>query len=418
MSDPMIGDHLVSNRGYYTHHGLYAGDGQVVHYAGLSNGWQHGQIENVSFKEFQVGQSFSVRRYNKRQFTREESVARAGRRIGEDCYCLMANNCEHFVRWCIAGDHKSSQVERGAYVATSAIIGVGGVGAIVGVAQAGVVVGLSGSGIMSGLAAIGGVIGGGAVAGLGFASAIPGAASVLLINRTLLRDNPGLESHERDARQVGRIATSVGAAGGTAGGLIAVSALGSVVGFSAAGITSGLAAIGSATGVGAALSAIGVGGGMMMGGAAVAVAAPALLAAAAGYGAYRGVRWLRWQPEKVQSPTLPDITTERKRLSVNSSPGGALAKWYSLDQQFPSEPGYAVLIRFSPLAYPPTLLLLSTSLSCGTQMIFSSWPLSSSIRNMLMERQRMTAPGTIGASARTRASAVGGPNSRPLIRHP
>ena len=325
MSDPLIGDHLVSSRGYYTHHGLCIGDGQVVHYAGFSNGWQRGQVEKISLEAFQAGQGFSIRIYDKRPFTREESVARAIRRIGEDHYCLMANNCEHFVQWCIIGDHGSPQVERATYAANSTILGFGSVGAITVVAQTGVVAGLSGSGIMSGLATIGGVVGGGAVAGLGLAAALPGAASVFVMNKTLLRDNPGLENHERDARQVGRIATSFGAVGGTAGGLIAVSAMGSVAGLSAAGITSGLAAIGSATGVGAALSAAGIGGGMMIGGVAVAVAAPALLAAAVGYGAYRGMKWLRGGSEKVQLLALPDTTTSRKLLPANPPPGGTLA---------------------------------------------------------------------------------------------
>lgn len=317
MLDPIIGDHLVSSRGYYDHHGICIGNGQVVHYSGFSNGWQRGKVERTGLQDFQAGKGFSVRTYSKRPFTREESAARAIRRIDEDYYDLMANNCEHFVQWCITGKHGSIQVEQGAYAASSIIAGVSGFGVVVGVAEAGLVAGLSGSGIMSGLATIGGVLGGGAVAGLGLASALPGAASVLVLNYTLLRDNPGLESHERDARQVGRIATSVGAIGGTAGGLFAVSALGSVAGLSAAGITSGLAAIGSATGAGVALSALGVGGGMMMGGVAVAVAAPALLAAAIGYGAYLGTRWMRGGPQEVQAPVQLGASTKVTQTSVD-----------------------------------------------------------------------------------------------------
>ncbi len=293
MTELAAGDHLVSSRGYFSHHGLYIGDEQVIHYAGFSNGWKHGKVEQIGLSAFQAGKGSTVCKYERRTFTREQSVARARGRIGEDYYCLMANNCEHFVRWCITGEHNSPQAARGAHAANAVVAGIGGMGAIVGVAEVGAVAGLSSSGIMSGLATIGGVVGGGAVAGLGIMSALPGAASVLVLNKTLLKDNPGLDGDERSARGVGRIATGIGAAGGTAGGLAAISTMGTVAGFSGAGIASGLAAVGSATGAGAALAAVGVGGGMMIGGVAVIVAAPAFLAATIGYGAYRGVRWLR-----------------------------------------------------------------------------------------------------------------------------
>ena len=33
--EPQPGSHLISPRRGYTHHGIYVGDGKVVHYAGL-----------------------------------------------------------------------------------------------------------------------------------------------------------------------------------------------------------------------------------------------------------------------------------------------------------------------------------------------------------------------------------------------
>ena len=293
MTEPVAGDHLISSRDFYTHHGLYIGDGQVIHYAGLANDWKPGKVEQIDLVGFETGRSSTIRRYDSRLFTPGQSVERARQRIGENFYCPMSNNCEHFVAWCITGDHDSSQVVRGASAANMLVAGVGGVGAIVSVAEVGIVAGLSGSGIMSGLASIGGVVGGGAVAGIGVAAALPATATIFVMNKTVLKDNPGLTTDERDARGVGRIATSVGAVGGAAGGVLAIGAMGTVAGFSGAGIASGLAAVGSVTGAGAALSAIGVGGGMMIGGVAVAVAAPALLAATVGFGAYKGVKWLR-----------------------------------------------------------------------------------------------------------------------------
>ncbi len=43
-----IGDHLVTPRTVYTHHGLYVGDDSVIHYSGLANDNADGDIEIVS----------------------------------------------------------------------------------------------------------------------------------------------------------------------------------------------------------------------------------------------------------------------------------------------------------------------------------------------------------------------------------
>jgi hypothetical protein len=38
-------------------------------------------------------------------------IQRARSRVGEDCYRLLTNNCEHFCEWCLRGEHRSYQVE-------------------------------------------------------------------------------------------------------------------------------------------------------------------------------------------------------------------------------------------------------------------------------------------------------------------
>ena len=108
---PNLGDHLKSPRGLYTHHGIYIGNDSVIHYSGLSDGIQSGPVEEVSLKEFCAGSSYEVVRHDNRKYSREESVERAKSRIGENAYSVTGNNCEHFVNWCIDGDHKSSQVD-------------------------------------------------------------------------------------------------------------------------------------------------------------------------------------------------------------------------------------------------------------------------------------------------------------------
>lgn len=302
-----IGDHLVSPRGLsingkpifpgrlkiYTHHGLYVGNDEVIHYAGNAQPGLRGPVEKVSVSVFAGDADCSVREYASRRYSREESVVRAFRRLNEDTYDLFSNNCEHFVTWCINGDHDSPQVVTGSGVLAGTLTAVGtgtGIGAV---AASGTVFGLSGPGIMSGLAAVGGTIGGGAVVGLTALAAAPGAVTTLALSQVLFKDHPALPEEEREARKVGIVASGTGALGAAAGSVIAVSSLGASVGLSGAGIASGLAAVGSMSGAGAALTALGVGGGAMAGGVAVAVAAPAVAAAAVGYGAYKIMRSLR-----------------------------------------------------------------------------------------------------------------------------
>ncbi len=278
---PKIGDHLKSSRGIYTHHGLYVGDGRVIHYSGLSDGMQSGPIEEVSLATFCAGYDYEIVKHENRKYTREQSVNRARSRLGENAYSLTGNNCEHFVNWCIEGDHQSNQVDVGTSAGSGVLSSVAGIGSRAAVASAGSVAGLSGSGIMSGLATIGGAVGGGAIAGLGVLAGSGGAAAASLLNNTVLKDDENLDEDEREARDIGRKATYAGAAAGTAGSIAAVSAAGSVAGLSGAGITSGLAAIGGS-----------VGGGMAAG-VALTTAAPVAAAAAVGYGLYKAVKWFR-----------------------------------------------------------------------------------------------------------------------------
>jgi hypothetical protein len=150
--------------------------------------------------------------------------------------------------------------------------GLGGVAVGGGVAAAG------GAGMMQGLAAVGGVVGGGAVAGIGVLGAAPAAAAQMVMNQ-VLADDARLSTQERDARAVGRAAAGVGAVAAPVAAVGAIAAAG-VGGLGGAGITSGLAAIGGT-----------VGGGMGAG-IAITVAAPAVVVAGVGYGAYKIWQWL------------------------------------------------------------------------------------------------------------------------------
>jgi lecithin:retinol acyltransferase len=110
--EPSPGAHLTTSRGGYTHHGVYVGNGRVVHYAGFSRLWHSGPVEEVSLCQFADGCSVHVVDHHEAPYSAEEIVRRARSRLGEDAYRLLTNNCEHLCNWCITGVSRSAQVER------------------------------------------------------------------------------------------------------------------------------------------------------------------------------------------------------------------------------------------------------------------------------------------------------------------
>jgi hypothetical protein len=107
-----VGAHLVTPRHWYEHHGIYVGDGRVVHYSGFCAGYHAGPIEEVSLADFERGRGFRIRAHRLGRFAGTEIAARARGRVGENRYGLLANNCEHFCEWCVTGRSRSRQIER------------------------------------------------------------------------------------------------------------------------------------------------------------------------------------------------------------------------------------------------------------------------------------------------------------------
>ena len=106
-----LGDQLLSPRRFITHHGIYVGNGKVIHYAGLASGLQAGPVKVSPLKDFLADHPYKVREYETRTYSREESVEMAWGRVGEDLYHAAFNNCERFVTWCITGKTRSVQVD-------------------------------------------------------------------------------------------------------------------------------------------------------------------------------------------------------------------------------------------------------------------------------------------------------------------
>jgi len=273
-----IGTHLVTSRTGYTHHGIYIGEGKVIHYSGLADGFESGPVEETDLITFSGKNGITVKTY-KNAFSAQETIRRARSRVGESSYSVFNNNCEHFCLWCVVGDHDSPQVDTATWISAPSVGSIVGLAARTLIASSGAVIGLSGPGIMTGLASTGAMVGGGAVAGIAILGAAPAAAMASLVNNTVLADNPTMGKKERNSRAIGRAASYVGAGAGTVGSIAAISAAGTTAGLGAAGITSGLSAIG------------GVFGGGMAAGLVLITAAPAAAATVVGYGIYKLFRW-------------------------------------------------------------------------------------------------------------------------------
>ncbi|CAM2184738.1 hypothetical protein PSAC2689_50416 [Paraburkholderia sacchari] len=109
--DLTIGSHLVTKRLGYTHHGVYAGAGKVVHYTGLSRSLHRGPVQEVTLKAFAHGHPVWIRQCPSARFAGREAVRRAYSRLGENRYRLISNNCEHFCMWCLHGESRSEQID-------------------------------------------------------------------------------------------------------------------------------------------------------------------------------------------------------------------------------------------------------------------------------------------------------------------
>jgi hypothetical protein len=109
--EPPVGSHLVTPRFGFAHHGIYVGEGKVVHYGSLGNGRLRGPVEEVPVANFSRGHTTSVRCHERARFDSAEVIRRARSRVGENRYRVLSNNCEHFCEWCLQGEHFSYQVD-------------------------------------------------------------------------------------------------------------------------------------------------------------------------------------------------------------------------------------------------------------------------------------------------------------------
>ena len=105
-----LGAHLIVKHLGYTHHGIYAGRGRVIHYSGFAHFFKKRPIEMTSIEKFSHGKKITIRHYNQPKYTKRAVVRRMRSRMHENHYHLIINNCEHLCSWAITGVESSPQV--------------------------------------------------------------------------------------------------------------------------------------------------------------------------------------------------------------------------------------------------------------------------------------------------------------------
>jgi hypothetical protein len=106
-----LGAHLTTPRWGYLHHGIHAGGGRVIHYAGFNRALRSGPVEEVPLARFTRGRALRVQVPPAPRYCGAAAVERARSRLGENRYHFWSNNCEHLVEWCFSGQSRSAQVD-------------------------------------------------------------------------------------------------------------------------------------------------------------------------------------------------------------------------------------------------------------------------------------------------------------------
>jgi len=107
------GDHIyVRRKGLlYSHHGIYAGEGIVIHFKGGVEEKKDPVVIKTDMENFLNGGKLKRRDYKKR-LPHAETMRIARDHLSKKGYSLRVNNCEHFATYCATGKKKSKQVRR------------------------------------------------------------------------------------------------------------------------------------------------------------------------------------------------------------------------------------------------------------------------------------------------------------------
>ncbi len=109
---PKCGDIIRVKMSFYFHYGIYVDDDTVIQFGLPDNtGISPEQISvcATDVSSFTCGSLCETgvmdRSEKRKSFSPAKIVTRAKERIGETGYNMTENNCEHFVNWCVFGEH-------------------------------------------------------------------------------------------------------------------------------------------------------------------------------------------------------------------------------------------------------------------------------------------------------------------------
>jgi len=107
------GDHIYVRRSgiLYAHHGIYAGNGRVIHFSGREKEKVAPLVHTTPLAQFLKGDELRRREYRHR-LAPDETLRIACGQLDRTDYSLLFNNCEHFATHCATGRRESLQARR------------------------------------------------------------------------------------------------------------------------------------------------------------------------------------------------------------------------------------------------------------------------------------------------------------------
>jgi cell wall-associated NlpC family hydrolase len=109
--DLNTGDHIYVRRLLFSHHGIYAGNGNVIHYTGEEKQKKDPLVRETNMEDFLKGGKLRRRNY-KTHLSPSETLSLARKHLSNNGYSITLNNCEHFATYCATGKKKSKQVRK------------------------------------------------------------------------------------------------------------------------------------------------------------------------------------------------------------------------------------------------------------------------------------------------------------------
>jgi hypothetical protein len=112
-ADLSPGDHIYvkRRRRFYVHHGIYMGDGKVIHFTGSVREKKDPRVQETDLSGFLKGGILRRHDYEER-LRASETVTIANKQLSDSGYSMLWNNCEHFATYCATGKRQSWQVRR------------------------------------------------------------------------------------------------------------------------------------------------------------------------------------------------------------------------------------------------------------------------------------------------------------------